>query len=398
MAVAIGFNSSPGCSATCPATPPRCRARPRSASSSTPSPVTPHTSLTSCNSTATTLVELRSAPRLHRHHRLVEHPGRQAADARRAARQGRSRRLLDLLLHQLPAHAAACRGLVPRLRQGRLRRRRRPHPGVRVRARRLERRAQAAALGVRYPVADRRRLRDLERLRQRVLAGRLPDRRAGRRPPRPLRRGRLRDDRAADPPAPRRPIRACRLPPATGVPEPHADRGDEPGDLRRLRAAAVPVDHRRWPENAPADYHFPTSLPLGGAGLSGTWTEHAQEATAGAGAPSWSSASWPRTSTWCSAAHGTLDVSVDGNQRRPSTSAACRGCTRSTRLARPRAARSCCRPHRASRPTTSPSAEIAGPTPGPGACTGPGASDHRGPKTVLERGYRPTILGVGERS
>ncbi len=36
--------------------------------------------------------------------------------------------------------------------------------------------------------------------------------------------------------------------------------------------------------NAPAVYHFPASLPLGGLGLSGTWTEHAQEATSGSGA------------------------------------------------------------------------------------------------------------------
>ena len=36
--------------------------------------------------------------------------------------------------------------------------------------------------------------------------------------------------------------------------------------------------------DAPASYHFPASLPLGGMGLSGTWTDHAQEATAGPGA------------------------------------------------------------------------------------------------------------------
>jgi cytochrome c biogenesis protein CcdA/thiol-disulfide isomerase/thioredoxin len=36
--------------------------------------------------------------------------------------------------------------------------------------------------------------------------------------------------------------------------------------------------------NAPAVYHFPSSLPLGGMGWSGTWTEHAEEATAGSGA------------------------------------------------------------------------------------------------------------------
>jgi hypothetical protein len=33
--------------------------------------------------------------------------------------------------------------------------------------------------------------------------------------------------------------------------------------------------------NRPAGYHFPRSLPLGGLGLSGTWTDRAQEATAG---------------------------------------------------------------------------------------------------------------------
>ena len=36
--------------------------------------------------------------------------------------------------------------------------------------------------------------------------------------------------------------------------------------------------------DAPAAYRFPASLPLGGMGLSGTWTDHAQEATAGPGA------------------------------------------------------------------------------------------------------------------
>jgi cytochrome c biogenesis protein CcdA/thiol-disulfide isomerase/thioredoxin len=36
--------------------------------------------------------------------------------------------------------------------------------------------------------------------------------------------------------------------------------------------------------DTPAVYHFPASLPLGGIGLAGTWTDHAQEATAGSGA------------------------------------------------------------------------------------------------------------------
>jgi thiol-disulfide isomerase/thioredoxin len=34
-------------------------------------------------------------------------------------------------------------------------------------------------------------------------------------------------------------------------------------------------------ENTPATYHFPATLPTGGLGLSGTWTEHEEEATAG---------------------------------------------------------------------------------------------------------------------
>ncbi|MGH9101062.1 MAG: redoxin domain-containing protein, partial [Acidimicrobiales bacterium] len=37
-------------------------------------------------------------------------------------------------------------------------------------------------------------------------------------------------------------------------------------------------------QNTPATYHFPAALPLGGFGLSGTWTERADEATAGSNA------------------------------------------------------------------------------------------------------------------
>jgi hypothetical protein len=36
--------------------------------------------------------------------------------------------------------------------------------------------------------------------------------------------------------------------------------------------------------NAPSVYQFPSSLPLGALGLSGTWTDNAEEATAGTGA------------------------------------------------------------------------------------------------------------------
>jgi cytochrome c biogenesis protein CcdA/thiol-disulfide isomerase/thioredoxin len=41
----------------------------------------------------------------------------------------------------------------------------------------------------------------------------------------------------------------------------------------------VPINSET--RDAAADYHFPSNLPLGGFGLSGTWTDHLQEATAG---------------------------------------------------------------------------------------------------------------------
>jgi hypothetical protein len=43
------------------------------------------------------------------------------------------------------------------------------------------------------------------------------------------------------------------------------------------------LDPDRVARNMPATYHFPASLPFGALGLSGTWTDHAQEATAGPG-------------------------------------------------------------------------------------------------------------------
>ena len=48
----------------------------------------------------------RPGARLHRHLPLAEHARRPAALARLAARQGRARRLLDVLVHQLHPHAA----------------------------------------------------------------------------------------------------------------------------------------------------------------------------------------------------------------------------------------------------------------------------------------------------
>jgi hypothetical protein len=76
-----------------------------------------------------------------------------------------------------------------------------------------------------------------------------------------------------------------RLPPATNVPNrtpggemnPETYVGYERLQYLDTSGAAVV-------KNAPAAYFFPKRLPLGAMGLSGTWTIHAQEATAGHGA------------------------------------------------------------------------------------------------------------------
>ena len=87
--------------------------------------------------------------RLRRHRPVAE---QQAADDGGAARQGRPDRLLDVLVHQLPADAPSRRGLVPAVPEGRARGRRRPHARVRLRARAVERRGSGrsgSASGIR---------------------------------------------------------------------------------------------------------------------------------------------------------------------------------------------------------------------------------------------------------
>jgi cytochrome c biogenesis protein CcdA/thiol-disulfide isomerase/thioredoxin len=64
--------------------------------------------------------------------------------------------------------------------------------------------------------------------------------------------------------------------------------------------------------NARSVYSFPAALPLGGFGLSGTWTEHAQEATAGAGAEL-ELAFLARDVYLVLGGKGTLSVSVNGH-------------------------------------------------------------------------------------
>lgn len=64
-------------------------------------------------------------------------------------------------------------------------------------------------------------------------------------------------------------------------------------------------------QNAPAVYHFPSSLPLGGLGLSGTWTDRSEEATAGADAEM--ELGFQADDVYLVlGGSGTLDVSVDG--------------------------------------------------------------------------------------
>jgi len=63
--------------------------------------------------------------------------------------------------------------------------------------------------------------------------------------------------------------------------------------------------------DTPAVYHFPTSLPLGALGLAGTWTDHAREATAGQGAQL-ELGFLAQDVYLVLGGRGTLDVSVNG--------------------------------------------------------------------------------------
>ena len=64
--------------------------------------------------------------------------------------------------------------------------------------------------------------------------------------------------------------------------------------------------------DTPAVYHFPASLPLGALGLAGTWTDHAQEATAGHGAEL-ELGFLAQDVYLVLGGTGTLDISVDGH-------------------------------------------------------------------------------------
>jgi cytochrome c biogenesis protein CcdA/thiol-disulfide isomerase/thioredoxin len=71
------------------------------------------------------------------------------------------------------------------------------------------------------------------------------------------------------------------LPPPTDVPDKTPTGELSPETYVGYDRLQYLVPSNEVVQNAPAVYHFPASLPMGGLGLSGTWTEHAQEATAG---------------------------------------------------------------------------------------------------------------------
>ena len=158
IAVAIAFNVFGGLQRDIPGytTRPAGLAA-RSASSSTGSPAPPHTSLTSCNANASTLVNCGSAPNFTGITTWLNTPGGKPLSL--AALRGKVV-LVDFWTYS----CINCQRTLPhveawyqRYAQGRLRRRRRPHPGVRLRARGLQRagrRPPRSASTTRSPIDD----------------------------------------------------------------------------------------------------------------------------------------------------------------------------------------------------------------------------------------------------
>jgi cytochrome c biogenesis protein CcdA/thiol-disulfide isomerase/thioredoxin len=74
------------------------------------------------------------------------------------------------------------------------------------------------------------------------------------------------------------------LPPPTSVPNTTPTGELSPETYVGYERLQYLVSSTPVAKNAAATYRFPAKLPLGGLALAGTWTDHAQEATAGAGA------------------------------------------------------------------------------------------------------------------
>ena len=175
----------------------------------------------------TTLRDLGAGARVRRPLALDQ---QQAADAPRAARQGRPRRLLDVLVHQLPADAPAREGLVPDVsRRTGSSSSACTRPSSRSSTCRRTSAGPCSRLGSRYPVALDNDYRTWNAFRNQYWPAKyLIDRRGHLRYV-PLRRGRVRHDRGADPHAARR------------------ERGDAPG--RRRALATRPRTARTTPES-----------------------------------------------------------------------------------------------------------------------------------------------------
>lgn len=71
------------------------------------------------------------------------------------------------------------------------------------------------------------------------------------------------------------------LPSPTSVPNRTPSQPTNPETYVGYERLQYLVPNESVAQDTPAQYEFPTSLPLGGLGLMGVWTDHAQEATAG---------------------------------------------------------------------------------------------------------------------
>jgi cytochrome c biogenesis protein CcdA/thiol-disulfide isomerase/thioredoxin len=103
------------------------------------------------------------------------------------------------------------------------------------------------------------------------------------------------------------------LPPPTDVPDKTPTGELSPETYVGYQRLQYLVPSNGVVPNAPVVYHFPASLPLGGMGLSGTWTDHAQEATAGTGAEL-ELGFLAQDVYLVLGGSGTLDVAVNGHQ------------------------------------------------------------------------------------
>jgi thiol-disulfide isomerase/thioredoxin len=110
-----------------------------------------------------------------------------------------------------------------------------------------------------------------------------------------------------------------RLPPATDVPDltPAGELSPETY-VGYQRAEYLDPSGEIVPNQA-AIYHFPSSLPLGALGLSGTWTDNAEEATAGPGAEM-ELGFLAKDVYLVLGGTGTLDISVNGRATQVSVS------------------------------------------------------------------------------